>query len=232
MAENTLHLASKKRRLLSLYIDFLLFMTLWGILSYYLAPDRNMPFWLPYIAFVVARTLLTKFYGSIGDSFLSIDRDSFCVDDDIYRRENWLSILLGLLFILEGTKQLVRWTQMFVAQPSFGFFPDETTQIMIHVVSGSFFILAGYWFLKLDIRGFIVGIGVTITHLISDGLSWNLWDPVVEQMVLTRREVQGLAIRDGEIEMMQLLMPEGMIAVATVILIAMVICLPRFKKIG
>ena len=115
MAENTLHLASKKRRLLSLYIDFLLFMTLWGILSYYLAPDGNMPFWLPYIAFVVARTLLTKFYGSIGDSFLSIDRDSFCVDDDIYRRENWLSILLGLLFILEGTKQLVRWTQMFVA---------------------------------------------------------------------------------------------------------------------
>jgi hypothetical protein len=230
MEDNNIGQASKKRLLLSWYIDFLFFMTLWGLLSYFMKLEDSVPFWAPYVIFLVVRAVTSKFIGSIGYNFLSIDKNSVSVNQDILRRENWLSILLGVLLILEGTKQLVRWTQMFVSQPAFGFFPDETTQIIIHLVFGALSILAGYWFLKLDIKGFIAGIGVALLNLISDGLSWKLWDPVVEQMILKRREVQGLPVRDGEIEMMQSLMPEGIFVVAIVGLIAMIITYPRFKN--
>ncbi|WP_027156854.1 hypothetical protein [Methylobacter luteus] len=230
MDNQSINQASKKRLLLSWYLDFLFFMTLWVLLSYFLGLDESMPFWEPYVVFVVIRLITSKFIGSIGYTFLSINKDDMSVNNDILIKENWLTILLGVLLVLEGTKQLVRWTQMFVSQPAFGFFPDETTQIVIHLAFGVFFILAGYWFLKLDVKGIIVGIGVALLNLVSDVLSWKLWDPVVEQMVLKRREVQGLPVREGEIEMMQSFMPEGMVVVATIGIIAMAITYPRFKN--
>ena len=54
MEESNINQASKKRLLISWYIDFLFFMTLWGLLSY--------------------------FIGSIGYSFLSIEKSSMCVE--------------------------------------------------------------------------------------------------------------------------------------------------------
>ncbi len=230
MEENSINKASKKRLILSWYIDLLFFMTLWGLLSYFIKLEESVPFWAPYVVFLVIRAATSKYFGSIGYSFLSIDKNSMCVNEGIFKRENWLSILLGVLLILEGTKQIVRWTQMFVSQPAFGFFPDEATQILIHLAFGVLSILAGYWFLKLDIRGFIAGIGVAVINLISYALSWKLWDPVVEQMVLKRKEIQGVPVRDGEIEMMQSLLPEGIIVVAIVSIIAMAITYPKFKN--
>ena len=230
MEENPTNQASKKRLLLAWYIDFLFFMTLWGLLTYFLSLENSLPIWAPYLTFLIVRTLATKFIGSIGYSFLSIDKDNLSVNPNILSRENWLSILVGVVLLLEGTKQLVRWTQMFVSQPAFGFFPDESTQIFIHLLFGVFSILAGYWFLKLDIRGFIAGMAVTIASLISDGLSWKLWDPVIEKMIISRREVEGLPVREGEIEIMQSLMPEGLVVFAAVSMIAMLVSYPKFKS--
>lgn len=76
------------------------------------------------------RAISGKYNDSVGNLFLGIDKDSGTVNPNIFERENWLTILLGVLLILEGTKQLVRWTQMVVSQPSFGFFPDDLTQII------------------------------------------------------------------------------------------------------
>ena len=41
MEENTMNNASKKRLVLAWYIDFLLFMALWGLLSYFLNIDTS-----------------------------------------------------------------------------------------------------------------------------------------------------------------------------------------------
>ena len=229
MDQKNLLQASKKRLLLSWYIDFLFFMTIWGGLTYIIDVDGIAPFWVPYVVFVVVRAVSFKFVGSIGFSFLSINKDDLTVTETTLNKENWLTMLLGVLFVLEGTKQLVRWTQTFVSQPAFGFFPDESTQIIMHLMFGGISILAGYWFLKLDIRGFIAGIGVATLNVISDSLSWKLWDPIIEQMVLKRKEVQGLPVREGELEMMQALMPEGLIAFAIACIIAMLFTYPRFK---
>ncbi|MGZ5054729.1 MAG: hypothetical protein ACXWAT_07280 [Methylobacter sp.] len=229
MDTNVYH-ASKKRLLLSWYIDFLFFLTLWDLLSYFLSLDENAPFWVPYLLFVVIRMISGKYIGSIGYLFLGIDKETKAVNPDIFERENWLTILLGVLLILEGTKQLVRWTQMFVPQPIFGVLADDITQIIIHVVSGISSILAAYWFLKLNIKGLYLAVSLAVINIISDALSWNLWDPVVEKMVITRRELQGMPIRDGEVEFMQALFPEGVILVASFAVIAMLFTYRRFNN--
>lgn len=221
---------SKKRLLLSWYIDFLFFMTLWGLLSYFLNLDANLPFWVPYIIFFIIRALAGKYIGSIGYIFLGIDKETKTVHSDIFESESWLTILLGVLFILEGTKQLVRWTQLFVSQPAFGFFPDETTQVLIHIIFGASSIIAGYWFLKLDIKGLYLGIVTALIHIISDALSWQLWDPVAEKMAIARRELQGIPVREGEIEFMQTLLPEGLLVAATIAIIAMLFTFKKFKN--
>jgi hypothetical protein len=222
--------ASKKRLFLSWYIDFLFFMTLWGFLSYYLGLEASVPFWVPYLLFIAIRAISGKFIGSIGYLFLGINKETKTVNPNIFNRENWLTMLLGVLLILEGTKQLVRWTQMFVSQPIFGFFPEDTTQITIYVLLGVSSILAGYWFLTLNIKGFYLAVSVAIVNIASDALSWGLWDPVVEKMVLARRELQGLPVRDGEIEFMQSLFPEGMLLASTLAVVAMLFTYKRFKN--
>lgn len=230
MEENTTNQASRKRLLLSWYIDFLFFMTLWGLLAYFMKFEDKAPFWLPYVAFVVIRATTARFIGSIGYSFLGIDKNSLAVSQYIKERESWLTILLGVFFILEGTKQLVRWTQLFVPQPAFGFFPSEPVQIALHVLLGVVGILAGYWFLKLDYKGLLAGMALSLASLVSAVLSWQLWDPVIEQMLIKRREYEGRAIREGEIEMMQAMMPEGIVVIALVTLVAMAFALPNFRN--
>jgi hypothetical protein len=115
-------------------------------------------------------------------------------------------------------------------QPIFGFFPEDTTQITIYVLLGVSSILAGYWFLTLNIKGFYLAVSVAIVNIASDALSWGLWDPVVEKMVLARRELQGLPVRDGEIEFMQSLFPEGMLLASTLAVVAMLFTYKRFKN--
>jgi hypothetical protein len=223
--------ASKKRLFLSWYIDFLFFMTLWGLLSYFLKLNPPLPYWAPYLIFIVIRAVTGKYVGSIGYAFLAIDNEEKTVNPKIYERENWLTILLGMLLILEGTKQLVRWTQLFEHLPIFGFFPDGAVQITVHIVFGISSILAGYWFLKLDIKGLYLGILLGLINILSDALSWNLWDPVVEKMVIARRALQGVPVREGEIAFMQSLFPEGMLAVVSITIVAMLFTCKRFKSV-
>ncbi len=229
MDTNVYH-ASKKRLLLSWYIDFLFFMTLWGLLSYFLSIEASIPFWVPYLLFMAIRVVSGKYIGSIGYIFLGIEKETKAVNPDIFKRENWLTILLGALLVLEGTKQIVRWSQLFVPQPIFGFIPDNITQIIVHVVLGISSILAGYWFLKLNIKGFYLAVSVAVMNIVSDALSWNLWDPIVEKMVFARREFQGIPVKDGEVEFMQALFPEGMILMASFAVIAMLFTYRRFNN--
>ncbi len=98
--DNEIYHASKKRLLLSWYLDFLFFMTLWGLLSYFLGLDANVPFWVPYLIFIVIRAILGKFVGSIGHLFLEIEKETNTVNPNIFERENRLRIILGCLLIL------------------------------------------------------------------------------------------------------------------------------------
>lgn len=222
--------ASRKRILLAWYIDLLLFSVLWGLLSYYLNLEIHLPIWVQYACFVIIEVIVLKTVGSVGYVFLGINLASGAVEPDTFQRESWLTILIGVLLILEGTKQSVRWTQINVPIPAFGFFPDEFTQIAIHVAFGISTIVAGYWFLRLEIWGMYLGILLCFLSMISDALSWKLWDPVVANIVTARKEFQGRPVRDGEIEFMQQVMPEGMLIAAALLIVAMLLTYKRFVK--
>ncbi|NPA73844.1 MAG: hypothetical protein GXO12_03960 [Epsilonproteobacteria bacterium] len=221
--------ASKKRLFLSWYIDFILFMTLWYLISYFLGLEDNLPFWAPYSVFIIIRTILEKIFGSIGYFFLSIDKDTKEVDPNVYERENWLTMLFGTLLVLEGGKQLIRWTETLLPQPFFGHIPNETIQIGIYLLFGFAYILAGYWFFKVNIKGFYLTILLIMTNIISIVLSWNLWSVFVEKMVLARRNMQDLPVREGEIEFLQIFFPKGILAIEIFLFIALLFTYKRFR---
>ena len=133
-------LASKKRIFLAWYLDFILFMVFWSLLNHFLFSGRELPFWMGLFIFGLLEFVCIKFFGSIGVFFLSVD-ESHQVDPNIYKRENWLTILLGVLFILEGTKKLVRWIDLSVAHPTFGMFLDPNIQIIINILTGILFLV-------------------------------------------------------------------------------------------
>lgn len=229
MNDSTPITTSKKRKFLAWYIDFLFFLSLWALLEHFIGNRHSIPFWVPYVLFISVRFITTKYLGSIGMTFLGISNEDGTVDQHTWSNETVVTIFLGVISVLEGTKQLVRWTEYFIAQPAFGFLLSEPTQIALQLLYGCIYTLAGYWILKLDIRGLYLGLSVAIINIASDILSWNLWDGVVKDMVIARRSIQGIPVRDGEIEFMQSIMPEGMLVASSLAVLLLIISYKNFR---
>ena len=227
MEEESRIMATKKRMLVALYLDFILFMVVWGLAEHFLVKEDGLSFWMAVAAFVLIRAATRKVFHSPGSVMLGINRDG-SVNRDIYTRENWLTILLGALFMLEGTKQLVRWTQILVPEPFFGFVPEPGLEILINVATGILFVVIGYLFLRLERVGLALGISSVVGTIISCLLSWSLWDRTVAQVVVARRQAQSLPVREEEVETMQAIMPEGIVILAVVFLVAMAFTYKRF----
>ena len=157
--------ASKKRLVLSVYIDFLLFSALWGLGSYFLVTEGDTPFWLQLAVFSVLEAMLMWQFSSPGLYFLSIYSlkrsttlpdgpgslaiGSFVVEPAVYEEENWLTMLLGVVCILEGAKSMVRWTQWAVPIPLLGMPTEPVTFAVISSFWGVLLIYLGYAFFKL-----------------------------------------------------------------------------------
>jgi hypothetical protein len=221
-------LASKKRIFLAWYLDFILFMVFWSLLNHFLFSGSELPFWMGLFIFGLLEFVCIKFFGSIGMGFLSVD-GSHQVDPDINKRENWLTILLGVLFILEGTKKLVRWIDLSVPHPIFGVFLDPNIQIIVNILTGLLFLVVGYFFLKLKPASIWLGLIIVLGTIVSCVLSWSLWDETVARLVMERRELQSLPVREGEIEFMQALMPEGFVVAAVLFGLGILISYKRFS---
>jgi hypothetical protein len=52
-------------------------------------------------------------------------RTVLVVDSDLKKRESWVTMLLGIVLLNQGAKDLVRWTQWHTALPVFGFDLDR-----------------------------------------------------------------------------------------------------------
>ncbi|WP_367154510.1 hypothetical protein [Methylomonas sp. HYX-M1] len=219
-------IASKKRKILAIYIDLLLFLTFKELFEYFF--ESVLPFLAWIIAFGLILYMSNKFLPSPGKHFLSIEKDN-TVEPIIYENESWLTLLLGVLLILEGTKNLVRWTEFMVPMPFFGIFIDSAAQIIFSVIAGILFLLSGYLILKLKMPGLLLGIGITIVTIVSSLLSWDLWDPFITQMVEARRNFQDIPVRESEVEFMNMIYPKMIIVIEFIYLIAMILSMQRFK---
>ena len=199
MSETTIA-ASNKRMLLAVYVDLLLFVVVWGLINFLIGSDAH--FIAGVIVFVVVRLITWKLNVAPGLYFLSIDRNRL-VDPLVYERENWLTMLLGTLFVLEGAKLLVNWTQGVAPEPFFGLMPSGTTQVAIDMSSGVLLILTGFFYFRMRPLGFWLAVIATVGGLVSIAVSWSLWTAAVPQAVLTRRAAQGRVPSKGELEFMQ-----------------------------
>jgi hypothetical protein len=221
--------ASRKRMFFALYLDLILFLVVWGLANFLIGGDAH--FGAGVIAFIVIRSVTWKLGVSPGQYFLSIGRDRL-VDANLYSRENWLTMLLGALFVLEGTKLLVNWTRGVVPEPSFGLIPSDTARVAIDMISGILLVLVGFFYLKLRPLGFWLALLVVVASLVSTVISWSLLVAAVPNIVLARRAAQGRVPSDGEVQFMQAFLPSITVALLLCLLVAVVLTYSRFFPRG
>ncbi len=217
--------ASRKRRLLAAYVDLLLFLIVWSLANFIVAGHAH--FVGGVIVFVVIRLLIWKLQVTPGLYFLSISRDGV-VDGEIYERESWLTMLLGTVFVLEGSKLLVNWTQGIVPEPFFGAIPGDTAQVTIDMLTGVLLVFVGFLFFKVRRLGFWLGISAMIAGLLSLAISWSLWVTAVPQIVSAGRAAQGRIPSEGELQFMQAFLPSINVVLLLCVLIAIVATYRRF----
>ena len=221
--------ASIGRRILSWYIDYLFFAVAWALLTYVVGSLIDIGgLLLSLIVFLILRGILGQFFVSPGSALLSIEPDGN-VDRENRERESWLTLTLGVMILLSGTKELVRWTEIGQVWPFFGFVPDPVAHIVISLVLGLLSVLAGCLILKLQRAGQLLGIMLSLVYLASAILSWQLWDDVIARQVHARRAVQGLPVRAGEVEFIQSLFPEIVIGLCVVTILLLLVPTRRFS---
>lgn len=148
---------------------------------------------------------------------------------EIKVHEAWWTILLGTALVLEGSKNLVRWTQGLPPLPVFGAEADGGAFLMLSVL-GILNMIAGLLVLRCRPIGPLLGLCASALELLSIAVSWPRLDDWLARRVEARRALQGREVGADEIEFMQGIYPTGVIAgliVATVWLILTYVRLRR-----
>jgi hypothetical protein len=220
--------ATIKRHLLASYIDLLFASVAVYLLAYFFAVEGwlgGYGIYLPSTGFaIVARTLPRL---AIGRRFLSISDTGF-VDRALVDRGSFWLMLLATLFVLDGTKQLVRWTE-FTSWPVLGQQLQSSYQPFVAFALGLLSICAGYWVFKLDWRGFWLALALLGFGLLNALMSWSLMNDVVAQRTIERRAIQGISIRAGEIEFMQFVATPGLLIFGCLLIMIILWHRQRFK---
>ena len=96
--------------------------------------------------------------------------------------------------------------------PLFGIATNPTTFAAYCMVLGSLLMFTGYMFLRLKRVGVWLGIGIAALMAVSTTMSWNQWHDIARELLIRRRSFQGLPIRSGEVEFLQAILPEALVA--------------------
>jgi len=187
-------LASKKRRFLGVYVDYLLFAAVVAPLLW-IAQSRGLELhWaVVFVAFAVVESSLIKTVGSsAGYWALGIVRsgDAAVVEPSIKRRERWWTMLLGVGLILKGAKDVVRWTEGLPPLPVFG---SESSLGAFLVVStlGAGNIGAGLAILRCKPVGALLGMAVFVLEAVALALSWSGIEGWIAARMSIRNELRG-----------------------------------------
>lgn len=222
--------ASWRRNFLALYLDFILF----GVITYYLGViifdfpkffSDFVPVALALLSFFIA----SRFDFDPGRRIMSIDAEGN-VSSDIRERGNWLIVLLGVLFVLDGAKSMIRWHQFGSELPYFGLTPDPKFAWLVAAIWGGFYIYAGIELLLVRAKGFYLAITAVVGGLLSAYAGGSIWDNSIAETLKNRRAAQRIPVKEGEIEIMQSLFPEVMIVVGLVLLAALFVVRTRLTN--
>ncbi len=229
--------ASRKRRFLAAYLDYLFFGAPWTVAIWALAALwpalQQFSFSLNILLFLVFEALLvTVVKWSPGQyclgivsrqhiSFASLPdfrgpTPTYLVDRWLYTHERWWTLLFGVLAVLDGAKSLARWTFWQAPFPFLGTHPSAEASIAVQLFVGAAEVTVGITVLRLKWAALPLGLVVYGLLFVSTLLSWQLLPGWIEEHVVARRSLQGRSPRPGEIAFMQTFVPVGTVFAAGV----------------
>ncbi len=215
---------SALRRVAAVYIDFIIFNALWGILYWGVvqavpALSEISPF-IKFAVFVAAELMLLNIIswspgndllgihvrlmpGFVATSQPSLLRGDLAVDQRLAFKDRWWTVLFGVLALLNGLKTLVRWTQFTPPPLFFGMETSGAAGVALAVVSG--LLECGVGIAALRVRPIVLPLAVVLygTSVASAFVSWPLIPGWIERYTVARRAFQGTPVRPGEVEFMQ-----------------------------
>ncbi|MEA3323692.1 MAG: hypothetical protein U9Q37_00925 [Euryarchaeota archaeon] len=238
-------ISSKKRLFLAFYLDYIFLSIVLGYFSIFVLNVKEVPIYVNLVILLIFESVITQKFESPGMKLLSIskrrisrmnDNGKIClkrtniVDPIIYNNENWLTILIGVFFILEGSKRCIRWAMWTPPPPFLGIQTDDLSFPLISIAMGVICIYAGYFYLKLSKYGFWLAVSILLTDTFSIILSWNQWDEICKQLIINRRAYQGLPVTEESIQFMQSIIPEATIGFSIVVLLLLLFSFKKLKN--
>lgn len=212
--------ASRLRLILAIYLDYVVYSVPWGLA--HAAVSRAWPQWQTIstpIQFILFTVLEVVMHGvlrwSPGRALLGMHAipnvEGFWVDARLKERESWITILAGVLLLLDGSKSMVRWAMWVPPMPYFGSYVSDEVWPVIAMASGLVECGIAFLYFRLHRASGLAAIAYFGWALIVTFTSWTLWDPWVAELTRRRRAFQGLEVRPNEIETIQSMTPEGMV---------------------
>jgi hypothetical protein len=150
----------------------------------------------------------------------------------VLARERWWTMTAAALLVLEGSKNAVRWTQGLPVEPLLGLAAPQWLATVAITILGGLNIFAGLLILRTRPLGAAIGIGVLGVEALAAMVHRADFHEWASQAVLARRSLQGLPVREGEVEMMQALTTTVLPGVLVAAAIWLLLVAAHFKRNG
>lgn len=206
--------ASKRRRLLALVLDYFFFIVLWKPVAMVLVdvgvPADSGVVGLLLFALVAGawRALGRPTPGQWALGLRRVEAELH-VDARILGVEAWWTMLAGSLGVMDGAKKLIRWTSDLPPPPFFGLELGEPALDLALFALGALELIAAVLVLRGLALGALLGLLELVVELASLALGYDAFFAWVEARTIARRAAQGLSVRPEEVELMQLMLPGG-----------------------
>ena len=201
---------SKLIWLLALYIDFIVIGTFLALANYFVglaygyATGAGVSWYLE-IAVSAGFTALARALGlSLGMALLDYALDEAQAENP---GRLWANLVLGTVLILDGLKMMIRWSQLDIAMPVFGMVETTPLKVVLLLVMGAVSLVAGCMLLAFAHRAKLAVAGAIVLSTISLVVSWPVMNEAIGRVQVARRQMQGLPLREGEINAMQSMLP-------------------------
>ncbi len=205
---------SLQRRLIGVYVDYLVFSALWMPLAYGMrAQVPALGRWSTILAaFALFEVLAFVRPGATpGPWALGIRRgaEGAHVGARIRARERWWTLLVGVLGLSEGAKEVVRFTQGLPPPPFMGFDLSWEQAGAVVTLSGVLYLITGIGVLRTSTGAAAFGVALCTASLVSWLTSLEQVPAWAEARTIARRAAQGMVARPEEIAFMQKVLPGG-----------------------
>ena len=211
--------ASGRRQLLAVYLDYLLFGGVWALAVWALGPRlagvTREAVVAKTLVFAIVEIALVRFARwSPGNALLSIELPGSellyppgrsagrpavpAVPERLLLAETWWTILFGVLAILSGVEQAVRWTVAAPPTPWFGLELPAAGSAALCIVVGVLECLVGAAALRLRPAVLPLSVVVHGASIASAVLAYDVLPAWIAEYVAAWRAHQGLPASPGE----------------------------------